>query len=223
MRMGHGTCVRLAAFLTGAVLLQGCGAAEPVEVQVALQAQAPDAEAGPGRVYAHMIPPPGHGHYTGTVADWPLWFPWHYFGSHCFSVQECTVDYARLPNAGGTSRPSFESLGRPVEKVLRAGSGPVRNFPPPAKVTWRSQDGTPLTASVDMAEIFADRMVRHPVPREDILENSYIPYPGIILVVDDRTISVYMRTWIPLKELRDPDNPYSNQKTSVELVHSRTY
>ena len=80
-----------------------------------------------------------------------------------------------------------------------------------------------LAASVDMAEIFADRLVRHTVRREDILENSGIPYPGIILVVDDRTIRIYMSTWMSLKHRTDPDNPYSDHHSGVVLVHSETY
>ena len=202
-RGGH--LVLFFALVTGALALQGCRAEEPV--------------------YEHMIPPPGHGPYTGTVADWPLWFPWHQFGVYCFSVQGCNARYAGIPFGTGQPRPSFESLGRPLESVLRAGNGPIRNFPPPAEVTWTSQDGTPLTASVDIAEIFADRMVRHTVAREDILENSYIPYPGIILVVDDRTISTYMSTWLPLKKSpsQDSESREGRVHTEVVLVHSTTY
>jgi hypothetical protein len=90
-------------------------------------------------------------------------------------------------------------------------------------VTWVSADGTPLEARVDIGAIFADRLVRHTAAREDILENSNIPYPGIILVVDDRTISVYMSTWMALKEPTNPENPRSNQHNGVVLVHSQTY
>lgn len=221
MRTRHGTRAGLMALLvaivTSIALLQGCKAAkETTPERAATPAPEPN---------EHMKPPPGHGPYTGTVADWPLWFPWHKFGTHCFSVQGCRISYAGIPNGTGRPRPSFESLGRPLEKVLHAGNGPVKNFPPPAQVTWTSQDGTPLTASVDMAEIFADRMVRHTVPREDIMERATIPYPGIILVVDDRTISVYMSTWIALKEsrTRDANNRLGHLHTGIVLVHSETY
>ncbi|MBB6600015.1 hypothetical protein [Luteimonas sp. MC1825] len=193
----------LAAVLTGATLLQGCNAVEPE--------------------FDPMTPPPGQGPFTGTVADWPLWFVWHQFGTHCFSVQSCKIIYAGHPH--GVERPgrSLESIGRPIEQIISADMGPIRNFPAPAEVTWTALDGTPLTASVNVAEIFADRLVRHTVAREDILEDSNIPYPGIILVVDDRTITVYMSTWMALKTRTNPDNPHSNQHSGVVLVHTKTY
>ena len=207
MRTRHptraGLAALLAAVLTSATLLQGCKAVE--------------------REPEHMTPPPGHGPFTGTVADWPLWFAWHQFGTHCFSTQSCKILYAGHQH--GVERPgrSFESLGRPIERVISADMGPIRNFPPPAEVAWTAMDGASLSAEVDIAQIFADRMVRHTVAREDVLENSNIPYPGIILVVDDRTISVYMSTWMALKKPKNPGNPHSNQHSGVVLVHSRTY
>lgn len=210
-----GRVARLLAALVvagAALVLQGCGSAEPV----------PDAATPPARAN-NMQPPPGHGPYTGTVADWPLWFPFHDFGSYCFSVQSCKIIYAGHMHHSERPRPSIDSLRGPLEKVISAGRGPIRNFPPPAEVTWESQDGTQLSASVDFAEIFADRLVRHPVRREDIREESTIPPPGIILVLDDRTISIYMSTWIALKELQDPSNPYSALHTGVVLVESKTY
>ncbi|MGY1458155.1 MULTISPECIES: hypothetical protein [unclassified Luteimonas] len=97
------------------------------------------------------------------------------------------------------------------------------NFPPPAQVEWIAMDGTRLSATVDMAEIFKDRLLVHTTPREAILENSFLPPPDIVLVVDDRRIDVYMRTYLFLKELRDPTNPHSNFRSEVVRVHSREY
>ncbi|MBD7987973.1 hypothetical protein H9645_08015 [Luteimonas sp. Sa2BVA3] len=207
MRRRRGTraslLVAMVAVVAGVALVQGCNAVD----------RRPDPTS----------PPPGHGPYTGTVADWPLWFPRHYFGTDCFSVRACRIDYGGLPHLYETRQPTFESLGRPVEKVLRASTGPIRNFPPPAEVTWTTLDGVELSAIVDIAEIFADRLVRHPVPRDDIMRNAHIPFPGIILVVDGRTIHVYMSTWIPLKESRKPGNPVGDLHTGLVHVHSRTY
>ena len=193
----------LATLLAGLPFLQGCNVMQ----------QTPE----------HMRPPPGHGPFTGTVADWPLWFGWHQFGVHCYDVQECSVLYGGMQQRIEEPRPSLESLGRPLDEILHAGRGPVQNFPAPAEVKWVAKDGTPLEARVDMGEIFADRLVRHTVPREDIMEDANIPYPGIILMVDDRTISVYMSTWIPLNQSRVEGNPGRRFHTGVVLVHSTKY
>lgn len=208
MRTRHGTrrgLLAVVAVLLGtAALLQGCNAVET-------------------KNFDPMEPPPGHGPFTGTVADWPLWFVWHQFGTHCYSTQSCRITYDGRLHGTDSPRPTFASLGRPIEKAVSAAIGPIRNFPPPARVEWVSANGTSLSAEVDMAEIFADRLVRHTVAREDILENSNIPYPGIILVIDDRTINVYMSTWMALKEPTKPDNPHSAQHSGLVLVESRTY
>lgn len=177
------------------------------------------------RRFDPLRPPPGHGPYTGTVDDWPLWFVQHRFSSKCFSVQDCTISYAgrRVEKMSAGPLPSVESLGFPLEKILGGGHSGIMNFPPPAQVDWIAMDGTRLSATVDMAEIFKDRLLVHSTPRDEILEYGTIPPPDIALVVDDRTIDVYMRTQISLKELRDPDNPHSNFRTEVVRVYSRTY
>lgn len=197
--------IRPAAFLAlAAALLQGCSSGTPVSAD-------------------NMQPPPGHGPYTGTVADWPLWFPWHSFGAYCFGVQSCKVTYSGQTHGSDQPRPPLDSVERPLRDVLHAGRGPIKNFPAPAQVEWTSLDGTLLSASVDISDIFADRLVRHVVAREDIREDSLIPRPGIILVVDDRTINTYMSTWIPLKKPQDPANPHSDLHTGLVLVDSKTY
>lgn len=193
-----------AALILAAALLQGCSSRTP---------SPPD----------NMKPPPGHGPYTGTVADWPLWFIEHEFGAYCFDTVSCVVTYAGFAHGDTSPQVSIESLDRPLDRILRTGWGPYRNFPAPAKVRWSSSDGTRLEASVDIAEIFADRMIRHTFAKEDIKEETNIPPPGIILVVDDRTISVYMSTWIWLKEPRNAENPHSDLHTDLVLVHSKTY
>lgn len=172
-----------------------------------------------------MEPPPGHGPYTGTVDDWPLWFVQHRFGSKCFSVRDCTITYAgqRIEKMSSGPRPSIESLGFPLEQILRGSHTGIVNFPPPAQVDWVAMDGTRLNADVDIADIFKDRLLVHSTPKDAIREEGTIPPPDIILVVDDRRIDVYMRTYLFLKELRDPRNPNSAFRSEVVRVYSREY
>lgn len=160
-----------------------------------------------------------------TDVEWPLKFKAHYFGAHCFDTQSCQVLYRGFPHGSDEPRPSVESLGRPLEKLLTAGRGPIPNFPPPAKVTWRSKDGTPLEAEVDIGEIFKDGLIRHNLRREEISERGIGPgaLPSIILEVNDRTINVYMRAHISTRELQTPGNRYSDFRADLIKVFSRSY
>jgi hypothetical protein len=74
-----------------------------------------------------------------------------------------------------------------------------------------------------MGEIFKDRLIRHNVPREKILEDSGMGDPEIIVEVDDRTINVYMRTFIPLKAPEISGNPHSDFNDELVLIFSQTY
>ncbi|MFC6186014.1 hypothetical protein [Pseudoxanthomonas japonensis] len=164
------------------------------------------------------------GHYTNVGAEWPLKFRAHYFGAHCFDTQSCEILYRGFRH-GTEDRPSpsVESYGRPLEKLLSAGRGPIPNFPPPARVTWRSKDGTPLEAEIDIGEIFRDELIRHQVAREDALDPATSGTPRIIVEVNDRTINVYMRDMIALKKPQFPDRPHSDFRDDLIKVFSRTY
>lgn len=166
------------------------------------------------------------GHYTNVGAEWPLKFRAHYFGGHCFNTQSCEILYRGFRH-GTEDRPSpsVESYGRPLDKLLSAGRGPIQNFPPPARVTWRSKDGTPLEAEIDIGEIFRDELVRHNLKQDEISERGPGPglLPAIILEVNDRTISVYMRAHVSTRELQEPENRHSDFRNDLIKVFSRDY
>ena len=74
--------------------------------------------------------------YSNANVEWPLRFQAHYFGGHCFDTQECRILYRGFPHGDmDAPSPSIDSYGRPLEKLLSAGRGPIPNFPEPAKVT----------------------------------------------------------------------------------------
>lgn len=166
------------------------------------------------------------GHYTNVGAEWPLKFRAHYFGGHCFDTQSCEILYRGFRHgAEDRPSPSVESYGRPLDKLLSAGRGPIPNFPPPARVTWRSKDGTPLEAEIDIGEIFRDELIRHNLKQDEISEHGPGPglLPAIVLEVNDRTISVYMRAHISTKELQKPGNRYSDFRDDLIKVFSQNY
>ncbi len=171
-------------------------------------------------------PDPSDGSYSNVNPEWPLKFRAHYFGAHCFDTQHCEIMYRGFPHgADGGPSPSVASYGRPLEKLLSAGRGPIPNFPPPAKVTWRSKDGTSHEAEIDIGEIFKDQLIRHNLKQEEISEDGIGPgaLPSIILEVNDRTINVYMRAHISTKELQKPGNKYSDFRNDLIKVSSQTY
>ncbi|MBE2211293.1 MAG: hypothetical protein IAE66_06765 [Xanthomonadaceae bacterium] len=164
--------------------------------------------------------------YSNRASDWPLKFTAHQFGKACYSTYGCRVHYGRYypgDDPDDVLQVSSDSVQGYPENVLDASWGPFPNFPPPAKVTWRSKDGTPHKAEVDIGEIFKDQLIRHNVPREDVSTEGSLPLPGIILEVNDRTINVYMRATIWTKEPQIPGNRLSNQRRDLIKVYSRTY
>ncbi|RMH89013.1 hypothetical protein EBB59_11115 [Lysobacter pythonis] len=158
-----------------------------------------------------------------TLWEWPLKFTAHNFSTGCFDTQTCSILYGNFPHGPERPAPSVESYGRPFEKLYAAKRLAIRNFPPPAIVTWRSRDGTPHRAEVDMAEIFKDGLIRHHLRREEIANTTNMFVPDIILEVNDRTINVYMRAHISTIKEQKPGNPHSNFRNDLIKVYSQTY
>ena len=168
------------------------------------------------------------GHHDAADVEWPLKFKSHYFGAATYSTYGCKVVYAgmnRVDDSEEELQSSSDSIGLKYPNNMGTGWGPISNFPPPAKVTWRSKDGAPHEAYVDIGEIFRDELIRHNLAREEIPDSTLASdhSPGIILEVNDRTINVYMRAHISTKELQEPGNRYSDFRDDLIKVFSRSY
>ncbi|WP_010370172.1 hypothetical protein, partial [Xanthomonas vasicola] len=124
-------------------------------------------------------------------------------------------------------RISSASLGDVYPGNLKANTIGIRNFPnfpPPAEVTWRSKDGQPHHALVDLDAIFKDKVVLHHVPQEQlppILQADISPH--IILEVNDRTINVYMKAMVQTTVQQKPGNEYSYFRNDLILAYTKTY
>ncbi len=156
----------------------------------------------------------------------PLRFAGHNFGAHCYNAIGCRVGYNgryQIDNA------QDQVSGPPPadrNKVWGGGEGTIRNFPPPAEVRWKSLDGVPHEAKVDMAAIFKEGLIWHNVPKADMADfyrGEWAGDPDIHLEVNDHTINVYMEMLVPTKTAQKPGNEYSFHRTDLFLVWSHTY
>jgi hypothetical protein len=171
-------------------------------------------------------PDSSDGSYSNVNPEWPLKFRAHYFSVSTYSTYDCKVMYGGVPRVYDSEvelQSSSEDLGEKYPNNMTARMGPIPNFPPPAKVTWRSKDGTSHEAEIDIGNIFRDQLIRHNVAREDATDVPTSGTPGIILEVNDRTINVYMRSMIATKELQKPGNRHSDFRNDLIKVFSQTY
>lgn len=163
-------------------------------------------------------------HADSTVADWPLRFDHHQFGVTCFDTQACKVDYNGFEFGNPEpSRPRSALKPDEYDNAMTAMYGPVSRSAPPAQVSWRSKEGTELQATVDIAALFADGLVRHNVPREQIPEGISIGSTHILLEVDDRSIGIYTRTMIPTKTPQVSGNDKSNFRDDLIKIEEKDY
>ena len=161
-----------------------------------------------------------------------LHFKFHSFRGLCFDTYGCKVTYAGLavPNDEPNEKTlSFAQWGGESGLKLAGGGGHIniKNFPTPAKVTWRSKDGTSHSAEIDIGKIFKDeRIIHHTLLREFAFQDDPMAssdYPTILLVVDDRTIKVYMLASIKTNREQIPGNKYSYTKNELTLAYSQTF
>ena len=157
----------------------------------------------------------------------PIRFSRHDFGAYCFDTWGCRIRYngfLHRDDPESEKNPPVSDFGPGYLKLLAAGYIDIGHFPDAAEVEWYSRDHVPLQATVDIGEIFKDQRVLHRVPAEQLPPYLFSPVtPGIILVVEDRTISVYMKAHITTKDLQIAGNRYSGFRSDVVLAYSKIY
>lgn len=161
--------------------------------------------------------------------EWPLRFKQHSFDARCYDTYGCKIAYAnrwQVLDGENELQRSSASYGPDYLRGWSGMHGMILNFPPPAKVIWRSKDGVAHEAEIDIGEIFKDELIRHNVPREEMADQpdgEYAFNPSILLEVNDRTIRIYMSAFIPTRREQIPGNKYSRFRDDVILVKTYTY
>lgn len=192
--------------------------APPILVLTLLVAGSPIAMSAETRAFT---PPP-------ETYETPLKFATHTFSAGCYNTLSCSVVYNNhefTPYDIGEPAPPPPSADYKDLWGL-GGHLDIRNFPPPVKIHWTSLDGTTHEASVDLAEVFKDRLVWHKVPKSDMrrfYDGPVVPGgPKVMVEVNDRTVNVYSAMFIPTRTEQRPGHVNSDYRADRFLVWSRT-
>lgn len=178
---------------------------------------------------AHSMTTPGLSQHEVDGNLLPLRFKQHNFAVYVYNTRTCTVvynryDYTRMYERAPSGPPSSPDYR---EKWNLSGHVGIRNFPPSAEISWTASDGSSHQATVDIAALFRDERVHYTVKDEEIAAGLYpqgiFLDPLIILEVNDRTISVFMKAAIPTRKLQIPGNKYSDFRDDTVLVWTHTY
>jgi hypothetical protein len=163
-------------------------------------------------------------HMKSKVEDGVLKMPFydHSFGARCFDTLSCRVVYdnAYIVNDGGPRGPFTER----DRDNLNAGWGNLE-FPSVVRVSWTSKDGTNHDEKINLGEIFRSRLVLYPADLDvnDVKISVPPSAPDIILVVEGRSIRVYMRAWISLLRPRFPGREHSDFRHDPVVAYSQTF
>ncbi|HEY4090200.1 MAG TPA: hypothetical protein VGN46_01700 [Luteibacter sp.] len=153
----------------------------------------------------------------------PTHFRHHGFSAECGNTRSCKVLYANRYQVEELEGGPISPLMDGVIRSARHGQLGIRNFPDPTVVSWKSLDGQSHEAAVDIASIFRNRVVLHADPVEDVDDDGVTGEPMILLVVNDRTVQVFMQSMVFLRKARnDRDRNYKLRQDSV-LAYSKTY
>lgn len=168
--------------------------------------------------------------YMQPVKQWPLRFKKHSFSTVTYDTWGAEVVYAgrlRRHDDADVLQRSSASYGPDWQRGWGGTYGGIRNFPPPAQLKWRSKDGTPHAAEIDIGALFEDEVIRHNVPREEMAylpDGKYELEPAVILEINDRTVRVYMQSTVPLRRKIEIQGVMRNDhRAEPVLVKTYTY
>lgn len=172
--------------------------------------------------------------------SWPLRFHSHGFDAACFNTLACSIVYNG--HQFGTRKTTYDGhpldgpSGAPFEGWRDRWTGnhsiPAhdgKTFHEPVSLEWTSMDGEAHLKSVDLDEIFKERLVLHRVKRDELKEpwlevKSLEPVsPDILVEVNDRTVSVLMRALVATEAEQIPGDSHSHFRDDLMLIWNRSY
>jgi hypothetical protein len=153
-----------------------------------------------------------------------LKFSTHDFGILCYGgITNLNLVYGGSGHNLCIKSPGREKLPSDETRVPGFLSGSYPAFAGPVEMEWNARDGTHLTHTIDLDEVFKDRVVLHTADSARIYEAKPISggEPTIIVEVNDRTVSVYMKVSLQLVRA-DPTDTGRDRSTHFTRAYSKT-
>jgi hypothetical protein len=162
---------------------------------------------------------------------WPLRFDRFSFDARCYHTLRCRVIFskANLVQEKDDIEPSGEPYSPDWKEHWTAGYIVSKEdvFPPPIEIWWTAMDGVRRNTKVDLEKIFPDRLILHNAQEHEVKDGWGLEDRSrdvdILLEVNDRTINVYMRGLVELKQPRDPAVRNSDRLRDLMLAWTQTF
>jgi hypothetical protein len=159
---------------------------------------------------------------TPASAD-ELRFRTHNLAMNCYSSMAMKVTYGGRQYGGCTERMSREKR-TDDDKRWPSAILDLRAFEGPLKVQWQSRDAALHEQTLDLAQIFKDRVVLHAEDpqRIDGLMPMIPDAPTIVVEVNDRTLRLYMDVRIALRP-QDPAAKSRDVRRNRTLAYEKIF
>lgn len=150
-------------------------------------------------------------------------FSTHNFSAFCFETIKCQVLYSNRYVVNDVE-PSGQFTDS-IRKGLTATWLGIKSFPGPVRAVWTSMDGVDHDESIDLDTIFRSRRVLYAADLDltDIDLGGYYFSPDIILVIEDRSLHVFMKSWVWLLDKPGIEGRRSRHREDLIVAYTHTY
>lgn len=166
----------------------------------------------------------------GTPKEsWPLRFDSFDFDVRCYNTLRCYAVFMNQQLSLHLEEPSGEPYSADWKDHWKGGFivSPDQVFPPPVEIHWTALDGNERAVDIDLEAIFPDRLILHNAKQDEVIDGwglrDHARDIEILMEINDRTINVYMRAWVLLKQPRDPTVRNSDSLRDLMLAWTKTY
>lgn len=146
----------------------------------------------------------------------------HSISARCFDTVSCRVTYGDMFILD-EDRPEGPLTQSDRDRFY--GNWGQLDPPSTATIAWTSKDGSQHEEKIRLGEIFSSGLVHYASDLNLNEVNLAIKptAPSIILVVEDRSVSVYMRAHITLIRSANPYNRMANFREDLVTVYKRYF